>query len=80
MRINRIVAISWIDTAATDGEHTKTEALLQDPITFVSYGRLLGRDKNKTTLAGTEGWDDEQQIFRDITTFPNSAIKSIKEV
>ncbi|GAI82582.1 unnamed protein product [marine sediment metagenome] len=80
MRVNRLVAITWVDTAGTNGEHSRTEALIQDPITFTTYGRLLGRDKNKTTLASTEGWDDEQRIYRDITTFPNEAVKSIKEV
>jgi len=80
MKIGSLVAVKWIDTVATDGEHSKTQALLQEPITFVSYGILLGRDKSKTTIASTQGFDDEQKIYRDITTFPNSVIKSIKEV
>jgi len=80
MRINRIVAITWIDTAGTDGEHSKTEALRQEPITFTSYGRLLGRTKHKTTLAGSEGWDDDRQIYRDVVVFPNEVVKKIQEV
>ncbi|MBA7610863.1 hypothetical protein ES703_18077 [subsurface metagenome] len=80
MKADSLVAITWLDTVSTDKEHSKSEALRQEPITFVTYGRFLGQTKTKVTIASTEGWDDDQKIYRDITTFPFEVIKAIKEV
>jgi len=80
MKIGSLVAVSWIDTVSADREHSRTEALALEPLTFTSYGRLLAQTKTKTVIASTQGLDDEQRIYRDVIVFPSEVVRKIKEV
>ena len=80
MKIGSLVSVTWIDTVGSDKEHSRSEALALEPILFTTYGIFLGRSKSKVTIASTQGRDDEQPIFRDITTYPTEVVKKIKEV
>lgn len=79
-KIGNLVAVVWADTISADKEHSRSEALALEPITFTTYGIYLGRTKSKVTLASTVGRDDELQIYRDVVVFPSEIVRKIKEV